>query len=54
VDVWQRLLERVAPMVGEDVSVLDRRDGVGGASPTVLMVLTTHDRADRDSQPVTA
>ncbi len=26
---WQRLLGRVAPMVDEDLSELDRRDGVG-------------------------
>lgn len=28
-DVWNRLLERVAPMMEQDVSGLDRLDGVG-------------------------
>jgi hypothetical protein len=31
VDVWDRFLERVAPMVESDVSGLDRLDGVGAA-----------------------
>jgi hypothetical protein len=28
VDVWQRVLDRVAPLMGPDVSALDRLDGV--------------------------
>ena len=28
-DMWQRLLERFVPLMDEDVSSLDRRDGVG-------------------------
>lgn len=28
--MWQRLLDRIAPVMDEDLSELDRRDGVGG------------------------
>jgi hypothetical protein len=27
--MWQRILDRIAPVMGEDLSGLDRRDGVG-------------------------
>jgi hypothetical protein len=28
--MWQRILDRIAPVMEEDLSELDRRDGVGG------------------------
>jgi hypothetical protein len=31
--MWHRILDRIAPMMDEDVSQLDRRDGVGAARP---------------------
>jgi hypothetical protein len=34
-DMWQRLLERFVPLMDEDVSSLDRRDGVGASSGSV-------------------
>lgn len=34
-DMWQQLLERFVPLMGEDVSSLDRRDGVGASSASV-------------------
>ena len=27
--MWQRILDRIAPVMDEDLSELDRRDGVG-------------------------
>ena len=30
VPMWQRILDRIAPVMEEDLSELDRRDGVGG------------------------
>jgi hypothetical protein len=33
--MWQRLLERFVPIVDEDLSALDLRDGVGGATGSV-------------------
>ena len=33
--MWQRLLERFVPLMDDDVSALDRRDGVGGATGSV-------------------
>ena len=31
VPMWQRILDRIAPVMEEDLSELDRRDGVGRA-----------------------
>jgi hypothetical protein len=31
--LWQRLLDRVAPLAAEDVSNLDRLDGIAGTAP---------------------
>jgi hypothetical protein len=31
--LWQRIIERVAPLAGEDVSNLDRLDGVARRPP---------------------
>ena len=30
--MWQRILDRIAPVMQEDLSELDRRDGVGGSA----------------------
>ena len=32
VTMWQRILDRIAPVMEEDLSELDRRDGVGGSA----------------------
>ena len=32
VTMWQRILDRIAPVMQEDLSELDRRDGVGGSA----------------------
>lgn len=41
--MWHRLIDRIAPFVDEDLSTLDRLDGVGGVraeqeaqTPTVV------------------
>ncbi len=31
--LWQRLIDRVAPLAGEDVSNLDRLDGIARTAP---------------------
>jgi hypothetical protein len=31
--MWNRLLDRIAPVMDEDTSDLDRRDGVGALPP---------------------
>ncbi|GAB3435932.1 hypothetical protein GCM10027517_05370 [Phycicoccus ginsengisoli] len=33
VSMWHRILDRIAPVMAEDVSELDRRDGVGAPRP---------------------
>jgi hypothetical protein len=40
--MWNRLLDRIAPLMAEDVSDLDRRDGVA----------TTADQPAPDTLPV--
>lgn len=36
--MWQHLLERFVPLMDDDVSALDRRDGVGGSTGLDLSV----------------
>ncbi|NYG05669.1 hypothetical protein BJ986_000156 [Phycicoccus badiiscoriae] len=43
--MWQRLLERFVPLVDDDVSSLDRRDGVGVSSESVVDLRGARDQA---------
>lgn len=38
--MWQQLLERFVPLMDDDVSALDRRDGVGGSAGLDLNIRT--------------
>lgn len=46
--MWQRILDRIAPVMDEDLSELDRRDGVGSARPArTRRTVSEHSRTGR-------